>query len=433
MEHILEKAKKAAQQAELFIFKVEETPIHFEANRLKHIQSKQSTSVALRIIKDGRIGYAVSSRQDAGGELVDMALETAKFGQEAGFDLPDASEYKSVDIYDDKVKDVPLDKMVLLGEEIISKTRELNADIECEASVDKTIASVKILNSNGCHASYKKSVFSFGASGLLVRGSDMLFVGDTESSCRPIETTDSVYAQIRSQLENAKINAKIKSKSMPVIFTPYGVTSALTPALSSAFNGKNVLEGSSPIGDKLGEIIFDKRLKLTDNPLAPFRPASRPFDDEGVPSQITTLICEGKAANFLYDLRTAALAKTMSTGNGERGGGSAPSPSPSALIIDSGEHSFLDMVKNTKEGLIVEYLMGAEQGNVLGGDFSGNVLLGYKIENGEITGRVKDTMVSGNVFDMLKNIYAIGSDSKWVSGTIKTPSILFENVAVATK
>lgn len=433
MEHLLEKAKKAAQQAELFIVKTEETPIHFEANRLKHIQTKQSTSIALRIIKDGRIGYAVSSRQDAGDELINMALETAKFGQEVHFDLPDTTKYQNVDIYDEAVKEIPLDKMVSLGEEIISKMRELNSEIECEASIDKATASVEILNSKGFHSSYKKSIFGFGASGLLVRGSDMLFVSDSDSSCRPITTIENVYVQIKRQLENAKVNAQVKSKNMPVLFTPYGVVSALAPSLGSAFNGKVVLEGSSPIGDKLGKVIFDEKLKLYDNPLTPFRPASRPFDDEGMPSQTTVLIEEGKAKNFLYDLRTASLAGTKSTGNGERSHAGAPTPSPSSLIIESGDSTFDEVITNMKEGIIVEYLMGAEQGNILGGDFSGNVLLGYKVENGIVTGRVKDTMVSGNVFNMLKSISAICDDGRWVGGVIKTPSILFENVAVASK
>jgi PmbA protein len=51
--------------------------------------------------------------------------------------------------------------------------------------------------------------------------------------------------------------------------------------------------------------------------------------------------------------------------------------------------------------------MGAEQGNILGGDFSGNVLLGYKVENGKIVGRVKDTMVSGNIYQLLKHLPAV--------------------------
>ena len=91
------------------------------------------------------------------------------------------------------------------------------------------------------------------------------------------------------------------------------------------------------------------------------------------------------------------------------------------------------MVADIKEGLVVEQLMGASQGNVLGGDFSGNVLLGYKIENGKIAGRVKDTMVSGNVYKLLNNIAAIGSESRWVGGILNTPPVYLTAVSVASK
>ena len=91
------------------------------------------------------------------------------------------------------------------------------------------------------------------------------------------------------------------------------------------------------------------------------------------------------------------------------------------------------MLADIKEGLLIEQLMGAEQGNVLGGDFSGNVLLGYKIENGKITGRVKNTMVSGNVYKILKDSATLGKQARWVSGMVLTPHIYCSNLSVASK
>ena len=93
----------------------------------------------------------------------------------------------------------------------------------------------------------------------------------------------------------------------------------------------------------------------------------------------------------------------------------------------------LKVVKDIKEGLVIEHLMGAGQGNTLGGDFSGNVLLGFKIEKGEITGRVKDTMVSGNIYQLLRGITAIGSDCKWVGGSLCIPSLYFSDISVASR
>jgi PmbA protein len=261
----------------------------------------------------------------------------------------------------------------------------------------------------------------------------MLFVGESRNSCNPITQPKEIAEVVIRQLELAKNQASVPTRQLPVIFTPHGVASALVSSLVMAFNGKTVLQGASPIGQNLGKKVFDSKISLWDDPTIAFRPNSRPCDDEGVASRRTPLIEQGVVANFLYDLQTAALADTKSTGNGDRGGGSLPAPSPSALIIAPGKTSMDDMIKDIKEGLVIEQLMGAEQGNILGGDFSGNVLLGYKVESGKIVGRVKNTMVSGNVYQVLKEVTAIGSQAEWVGGFLNTPPLYCPRLSVASK
>jgi len=138
-------------------------------------------------------------------------------------------------------------------------------------------------------------------------------------------------------------------------------------------------------------------------------------------------------SNFLYDLQTAALAGTQSTGNGRRAGAGFPKPAISCLVIDEGEVPFQSMVADMKEGLIVERLIGADQGNLLGGDFGGNVLLGYKVENGKVVGRVKDTMISGNIYQVLKQLLGVGSEARWVDGGLRTPHLYCSRLSVAAK
>ena len=77
--------------------------------------------------------------------------------------------------------------------------------------------------------------------------------------------------------------------------------------------------------------------------------------------------------------------------------------------------------------------MGAGQSNILGGDFNANVLLGYRIKGGCVIGRVKNTVISGNVYTSLKNIQAVERDSHWVGGFLKTPAITLGLVSVAAK
>ncbi len=433
MEHILTQAKKVADEAEVYQVTSEETEIRFEANRLKQLQTGQQTSVALRIIKQGRTGYATSTTTGDGQELIDNAVETAEFGTVARFEFPGSTDYPQVDIYDSAVESVPVKDMIKLGEKMINAVTSHTPGIICEGGVSRGTISVRIINSRGGQAEYRRSFFNLNIEGSLIRDTDMLFVGDSDSSCHPVTDSEKVTDLVLWQLEMAKNRASIPTRQLPVIFTPNGIASALMAPLMSAFNGKIVLEGASPIGNRQGEIVFDNKLDLRDDPTIGFRPGSRPCDDEGVPSRSTPLISGGKVGEFLYDLQTAALAGKQSTGNGSRGRGGLPTPAASALVISPGNTSFNEMVADIKEGLVVEYVMGAEQGNILGGDFSGNVLLGYKVENGEIIGRVKDTMVSGNVYEALKNIAAMGSETRWLGGFLQTPHIYCPALSVSSK
>lgn len=432
MEKLLAQARKVAEEAEVFAVSSEETTVQFETNRLKQLQSKQTTSLALRIIKDGRIGYATTTRLDDSRKLVRNAVETARFGMAARFQFPGQTSYPGIEVFDAAVESVTAEEMIKLGEELITRVTGHSPGIICEAAVTRGVISVRILNSCGGQSDYRKSFFSLGIEGNLVNDTDMLFVGESDSSCHPLRESAPIADVVLWQLELAKNQAPVPSRQLPVIFTPHGVAGALIMPLMAAFNGKMVLEGASPIGNRLGQSVFDDKLWLWDDPTILFCPGSRPCDDEGVPSQRTPLIEGGRVANFLYDLQTAALANSRSTGNGSRGHGGLPSPAPSAFVIAPGSVTFDDMVRDVKEGLVIDQLIGAEQGNILGGDFSGNVLLGYKVENGRIVGRVKNTMVSGNVYQALKQVTA-GSEAKWVGGFLQTPNLYCPSLSVASK
>jgi PmbA protein len=452
IEEVLRSAQKVAEQAEVYSVSSRATPIQFEANELKQVQTKESSSTALRIFREGRIGFATVtgigeageksspspnlSRQGRGtsGDLVDMAVETSQFGSPASFQFPSSQEYSEVRIFDPEIEKIAMERLVEIGKEFIARVREHTPDILCDVQVTKGTSSTSLINSQGGEGRYDSSFFSLSLEGILVRDTDMLFVGDGASSCRSdfIELDD-LANRVIWQLEMAKKKAIVSTKLLPVIFTPNGVASALMSPLVLAFNGKSVLEGASPLKDKLGEQVFDKKLSLWDDATIAYRVGSYPFDDEGVSSQRLPLVTNGVVTNFLYDLQTAALAGTNSTGNGQRAGGGFPHPSISSLILSGGDVSFQAMVEDVKEGLVVEQVMGAEQGNILGGDFGGNVLLGYKVENGEIVGRVKDTMIAGNVYQVLKELLGIGQEVRWVGGILQTPHLYCSSVSAATK
>jgi PmbA protein len=433
LENILDLAKKASEEAEVFMVKSTDTPVVWEANRLKMLESGEATAVSLRIIKNGRIGFASTTRLDDPQTLVDMAVETSQFGAEARFELPSIQEYPHVEVFDDEVQKVDIDDMVTMGNGLIETLLAHTPELVCEASIGKSESEIRIINSRGGQAGYRKSRFDIGIEGTLIRGTDMLFVGEMDISCRPIRDFKKIADSTIQQLDLAKRTASIGTGRMPVILTPKGVINALGTPMALAVNGKMVLEGASPLGGKIGQQLFDEQLTIWDDPTIDYLPASRPCDGEGIPSRRTTLIENGNVAGFLYDLQTAALAGTQSTGSGVRARGGLPSPSTSAVIVKEGDTDYQEMIRDIKEGLVIEILIGAGQGNVLGGEFGGNVLLGYKIENGELVGRVKDTIIAGNIYESLKELQAVGREAQWIAGSFKTPAICLSDISIASK
>ena len=431
MEEILEAALKVADAADLFWVESRSTPVAFESNRLKHLQTKESRGVGLRIIKDGRIGFSATNRMEDVDGIVSRALEVSPYGAKAEFSLPSSAEHPEVPTYDPEVQQVSIEKMVELSQAMVDGVLAGHPDVLCDAGVSQSVVRVRILNSTGLDASYEKTVFSLGLGGTLVRGTDMLFVGDGESSCRPIADASDIVARVTDQLDQAQDMAEVTTGRFPVVFTPDAVAGLLLSPLLVGFNGKTVLQGSSPLVERLGEKIVDERFSLYDDGTIAYRPGSRPWDDEGIHTRITPLIENGVARNFIYDLKTAAQAGAESTGNASRGAGSLPSPSTSVISIAEGDMSFEDMVADMKEGLVVERFLGAGQTNILAGDFSGNVLLGYKVENGRMVGRVKNSMLSGNVYETLNNLIAIGSTARWRGGSLRTPHLYCSNISVA--
>src|SRR2546422_1019953 len=102
--------------------------------------------------------------------------------------------------------------------------------------------------------------------------------------------------------------------ALPVVFTPAGLAALLLP-VTQALSGKAVLQGISPLAGKDGQGgVFDAAFSLSDDATCVGRPASRPIDDECVPSRVTRLVERGVVQRFIYDLETAARAKAESTG-----------------------------------------------------------------------------------------------------------------------
>jgi PmbA protein len=244
------------------------------------------------------------------------------------------------------------------------------------------------------------------------------------------------------RFSNCKRVTPVKTKRMTVVFTSLGFRGLFVP-LFYGLNGDLVNRKLSLLTDKLNEPIIDERLTIVDDATVRGLPGSCPIDDEGVISKRKILVDNGTLKNYLYDLRSASVAGVSSTGNGFKKSSlytgfsidAPPNPYPSNLIINAGEKTRDEIIKSIKDGIIVDDTMGAGQGNNLNGEFSMSIALGYRILNGEIIGRVKDIMVAGNVFDILKNNFSQASKEVWIEDTLfgkySVPWLVFNDMLVS--
>jgi PmbA protein len=315
---------------------------------------------------------------------------------------------------------------------MIERIRAYDSEILCEAGIRRVVETTIILNSRGGNGQYKKSSFACIVGGQLIRGEDFLNVWEYDSACGPTIDQRELAEKAIRKFELSKNVVGAQTKRQPVIFTPRGVASILWGPMSAALSGRSVFQGSSALSDKLGQPVFDPRLSITEDSTVSGVPSSAPFDDEGVPTRRLPLIDRGTVANFYYDLQTAGLAGKESTGNGYRSPESLPGPHTGTIFFEPGDVSFEKMVGGIEEGLIVESVTG-NAGNVFSGDFSGNIQGGFKIENGKIAGRVKDTMVAGNIFQDMKQLGGIADVAEWVYGQARIPHLLFTELGVSTK
>jgi PmbA protein len=167
-------------------------------------------------------------------------------------------------------------------------------------------------------------------------------------------------------------------------------------------------------------------LKIKDVPYYEGSLSNASFDSEGVPTKEKTIIENGEFKTFLYNLKTAKKEGKESTGNAS-GRGIAPIN----LLVESGEKSFDELLKELNNGIIITSLEGLHSGaNPISGEFSLGAQ-GLKVENGEIVSGVEQITISGNFLEMMKKVEQVGNDM-WISfgGTI-TPSVIISEIDIA--
>ena len=420
-EQLLElAARSGADAAEVFQSRSLSRPVFFEANRLKQLESADSEGTALRLWKNGCPGLAVAYGPVEAQALVDRAIALSQLNEPEDVELAPASQL----IYPDMGEVVSVETLVEWGKQAIELVRDHYPDVLCAGGWECESETTRLLTSNGLDCGYTDTTLSGFLEVEWVRGDDFLNVSDGQTLRDNLDPV-LVAHLIMQRLEWAKENVGAPIGRVPILFTSKAAD-MLWGTVQAALNGKQVIEGASPWSDRLNQSVMSPSLTISQKPEA--GPFSCPFDDEGTPTRPMTFIDKGVLQMFYADRTTGKILGSGTTGNGFRPGlGSYPNPGLFNMLIEPGVKSFPELISTMEDGLVLDQMLGG--GSSISGEFSINVDLGYRVQKGQIVGRVKDTMVAGSVYTALKNLVELGGDGDW-NGSCHTPSLIVEGLSV---
>lgn len=408
--------------------------VDFEHDKLQSIDDISYSSVFCRLFNQGKVGNASVNNPEYIESLIHNASESARFGEQLDIELPSAKQYKSLDwLYTEKNIQFSKQELKDIAEELLINIKKFAPKAKVSTGAGNYCSRFFLQNTNGFVGEYQASSLSiYGGLFELSEDDSFLEMYESESFYDNPHQLDKILTQLQERIERSRKTSRLlKEGKMPVIIAPSSMDMILTP-LEIASNGKTLYKDLSLFANKINEQMFDTKFSFIDDPFYYQGSSSSPFDDEGTIGEILPIIDKGVFLNFIYDCTTAKRLGTSTTGHASRSSMSLPNPSFSNRIIGLGEHSLEQMISSMDYGLLLMSSLGEGQSNVIAGDFSVLAETAYLVEGGVLKGRVKDIMISGNSFELLKNIPMIESKHH-KEGSLITPHVLLDAVQVSKK
>lgn len=380
-----------------------------EKGKIKIVETKEERSYAVRVVENGRIGFATSNR--LGDHLFELARKMARVSEDRIEGLPDGKKRNVEGLYDPKIERIDSEWLLESATRMISPALDANVNPSM-GYVEVRIETVRIENSNGVELEEKRSYCEAYLECVKENGSGFEF-----DSCRTSNVDFEFVGRRATELALDSVRSKdIEGGFYDVVLSPIAVHELLSYTLYPAFVAENVMKGRSPLTE-IGRKYFGD-LTIIDDGSISYGLMSFGFDDEGTAPDKTVVFEEGVLRSYITDFKTSKEMNIRPTGNCVRGDDLYPATAPTNVVLEF-EH-----VGDVDGDIYIHALMGAHTSNPVSGDFSVEALNAYF--KGE---PVRSVMISGNVYELLKKISAFGRDVRQIENTI-TPSILFEDLRI---
>ena len=388
--------------------------ISYRGRELESVSRASATGGNVRALVNGGWGFASFNNLDGISGKIKMAVAQAKMAGAEKSRLAEVAPVEAVvplKLERDPVA-IPLaEKKALLEEynELIWQTAGLKTSVIGYGDNHKKTVFV---NSSGSYIVQERADVTLRLSAVAASGGDVQQANLSLGSRGDFNVIQGLQQQIGEMARHAIVlltAPPVKSGRYTVVLDPVLAGVFVHEAFGHLSESDFVYENPSMLEIMtLGKKFGGKHLNIVDSAALPGLRGSYEYDDEGVPSQKTSLIREGRLVGRLHSRETATKMKEKPTGNARAASYRFPPiVRMSNTYIEPGGVSFADMIAEIKEGIYVKNWYGGTTSMEM---FTFSAGEAYMIRNGKIAEALRPVVLTGNVFTTLGNIDAIGDD-----------------------
>jgi TldD protein len=411
-------ALNGAEDGELFLEYSQSESLSYDDGKLKSAAFDTTQGFGLRAVAGEAHGYAhASDLSDAAIERATRTVQAVRGGHGGELALPPIGTNRA--LYSDENPLAALEfgrKVSLLGE-IDAYARAKDPRVkQVMASISGVWQAVQILRGDGHRVADIRPLVRLNVS-VMVEENGRMETGSHGSGGRftydllidPKHWQASVDEALRQALVNLA-SVPAPAGEMPVVLGSGWPGILLHEAIGHGLEGDFNRKQTSAFAGLMGQQVAAKGVTVVDDGTLQDRRGSLSIDDEGTPSQCTTLIEDGKLVGYLQDRQNARLMNMKPTGNGRRQSfAHNPMPRMTNTIMLGGDRAPEEIVKSVKKGLYAVNF-GGGQVDITSGKFVFSASEAYLIEDGKIGPAVKGATLIGNGPDVLTKVSMIGND-----------------------
>ena len=393
---------------------------------------------AVRMVQDGRLGFA-ASRTKSWLELKQEALRSCANGPETKLDEPVIGSTAGSNIKS-RWTSAMIPQMNGAALTLYHTLQNLSSDFRPSVTISFVQVTAQLTTSNGGQAVWTQGYWDVSAGGRRVNGTDFHGIAETRLKADDIPDINQLGLDLAQRFGWGQDLQTIDSGKYPIVFLP-PVTMGLLTSVLARLSGPSLISGNSPWEDQRELQVLSPLLSIFSDATIPDGPRTSPFDDEGTSTGKWALIENGILKNFVLNRDAARHLGLEPQGMGYRPAPTAmPLSLPANLVIQPSASSFSELLNRFPRMLVLNGWIGGRPTNPLRGDIAGNASDLYFSEQGVITGRVKNAVISVNVFDALSHqLVDVGQDASWVAQGMmqaapgKLPPLLIDHVDVTVR